>query len=182
MNFIFGIIVLALFIIAVRVIWATVLQTIAFLKTGIQVLRQRWAQRSARLSGLSAPVVTPCLPHPVDWDMMADSLRHEIHQRNTGFRREADRLDAQLQAKLKIMELFKADIQIAKLEQELLKIKPAVVLQEPVEGKKRRRSKPQSAVVGEDIAAPTPPQVQQLRAALKGGKVLVDSSTGNVHH
>jgi hypothetical protein len=127
MNFIFGIIVLALFIIAVRVIWATVLQTIAFLKSGLQVLRQRRAQRSARLSALSAPVVMPYLPHPDDWDMMADSLRHEIHQRNTGFRREADRLDAQLQAKLKTMELFKADIQIAKLEQELLKIKPAVV-------------------------------------------------------
>jgi hypothetical protein len=183
MNFIFGIIVLALFIIAVRVIWATVLQTIAFLKSGLQVLRQRRAQRSARLSALSAPVVMPYLPHPVDWDMMADSLRHEIHRRNTGFSREADRLDAQLQAKLKTMELFKADIQIAKLEQELLKIKPAVVLQAPEAGKKRRRSKPQSAVVGEDIATtPTPPQVQQLRAALKGGKVLVDTSTGNVHH
>ena len=182
MNFIFGIIVLALFIIAVRVIWATVLQTIAFLKSGLQVLRQRRAQRSARLSALSAPVVMPYLPHPVDWDMMADSLRHEIHRRNTGFRREADRLDAQLQTKLKTIDLIEADIQIAKLERELQKIKPAVVLQEPVEGKKRRRSKPQPAVAGEDIAASIPPQVQQLRAALKGGNESVATSTGSVRH
>lgn len=185
MNFIFGIIILALFILAVRVIWATLLQTIAFLKSGLQVLRQRRAKRSARLSALSAPVVMPYLSHPVDWDMMADSLRHEIHRRNTGLGGEVDRLDAQLQAKLKTMELFKADIQIAKLEQELLKIKPAVVLQGPEAGKKRRRSKSQSALVGEDMAVTTPPQVQQLRAALKGCKVLLnasDASTGNVHH
>ena len=107
MNFIFGIIILALFILAVRVIWATLLQTIAFLKSGLQVLRQRRAQRSARLSALSAPVVMPYLSHPVDWDMMADSLRHEIHRRNAGLGGEVDRLDAQLQAKLKTMELIK---------------------------------------------------------------------------
>ena len=182
MNFIFGIIVLALFIIAVRVIWATVLQTIAILKSGLQVLRQRMAQRPARASAPSVPAVIPCLPHPVDWDMMADSLRHEIHRRNTGFSREIDRLDVQLQAKLKTMELFKADIQIAKLELELQKIKPAVVLQEAVAGKKRRRSKPDPSRVVEDIPSTTPAHVQQLRAALKGGNVDADASTGSVRH
>jgi hypothetical protein len=183
MNFIFGIIVLALFIIAVRVIWATVLQTFAFLKSGLQVLRQRRAQRSARLSALSAPVVMPYLPHPVDWDMMADSLRHEIHRRNAGLGGEVDRLDAQLQAKLKTMELFKVDIQIARLEQELLKIKPAVVLQEPAAGKKRRRSKQEPSRVAKNMSSITPsPQVQQLRAALKGGNVDADASTGRVRH
>ena len=183
MNFIFGIIVLALFIIAIRVIWATLLQTIAVLKSGLQVVRQRMAQRSARASAPSAPAVIPCLPHPVDWDRMADSLRHEIHRRNTGSGREVDRLDAQLQAKLKTMELFKADIQIARLEQELLKIKPAVVLQEPAAGKKRRRSKQEPSRVAKDMSSITPsPQVQQLRAALKGGNVDADASTGTVRH
>ena len=182
MIFIFGIILLALFIMAVRVIWATVLQTIAYLKSGLLVLKQLRAQRSARLSVLSSPVVMPCLPHPVDWHYMADNLRQEIHQRNTGFCREAHRLDAQLQVTLKTIELFKADIQLTKLEQELLKIKPAVMLQEPEAVKKRRRSKAQSAVAVEDITATTPAPVQQLRAALKGHKVLVDSPTGNVRH
>ena len=113
---------------------------------------------------------------------MADSLRHEIHRRNTGFSHEAEQLDAQLQAKLKTMELFKVDIQIARLEHELLKIKPAVVLEEPAEGKKRRRSKQEPSRVVEDIRSTTPPQVQQLRAALKGGNVDADASTGSVRH
>ena len=182
MIFIFGIILLALFIMAVRVIWATVLQSIAYLKSGFLVLKQLKAQRSARLSVLSSPVVMPCLPQPVDWHHTADNLRQEIHQRNTGFCREAHRLDAQLQVTLKSIELFKADIQLTKLEQELLKIKPAVMLQEPEAVKKRRRSKSQSAVVEENIVATTPAPVQQLRAALKSHKVLVDSPTGNVRH
>ena len=97
MNFIFGVILLALFIMAVRVIWTTVLQTIVYLKSGLLVLKQLRAQRSARLSVLSTPVVMPCMPHPIDWHHMADNLRQEIHQRNTGFCREAHRLDAQLQ-------------------------------------------------------------------------------------
>ena len=182
MKFIFGVILLALFIMAVRVIWATVLQTIAYLKSGLLVLKQLRAQRSARLSVLSSPVVMPCLPQPVDWHHTADNLRQEIHQRNTGFCREAHRLDAQLQVTLKSIELFKADIQLTKLEQELLKIKPAVMLQKPEAVKNRRRSKSQSAVAVEDITATTPAPVQQLRAALKGNKVLVDSPTGNVRH
>ena len=182
MNFIFGIIVLALFIIAVRVIWATFLQTIAVLKSGRQLLRQRMAQRTSSAFAPLVPAAIPCLPHPVDWDRMADALRHEIHRRNTGLGREVDRLDAQLQAKLKTMELFKADIQIARLEQELLKIKPAVVLQEPAAGKKRRRSKQQPSRVAEDMPSTTPAHVQQLRAALKGGNVDADASTGTLRH
>ena len=183
MNFIFGIIVLAVFIIAVRVIWATLLQTLAVLKSGLQVLRQRRVLRSSSASAPLVPAAIPCLPHPVDWDRMADSLRHEIHRRNTGFSREVDQLDAQLQAKLKTIDLIDADIQIAKLERELLKIKPAVVLQEPVAGKKRKRSKLDPSRVAEDISSTMPsPQVQQLRAALKGGNVDADASTGTVRH
>ena len=182
MNFIFGIIVLAVFIIAVRVIWATLLQTLAVLKSGLQVLRQRRVLRTSSASAPSRPVLIPCLPHPVDWDRMADALHHEIHRRNTGFSREAEQLDAQLQAKLKTIDLIEADIQIAKLERELQKIKPAVVLQEPATGKKRRRSKPDPSMVVEDIPSTTPAHVQQLRAALKGGNVAMDTSTGSVHH
>jgi len=183
MNFIFGIIVLAVFIIAVKVIWATLLQTFAVLKSGLQVLRQRRVLRTSSAFAPLVPAAIPCLPHPVDWDRMADALRHEILQRNTPFSREVDRLDAQLQAKLKTMELFKADIQIARLEQELLKIKPAVVLQEPAAGKKRRRSKLDPSRVKEDISSTMPsPQVQQLRAALKGGNVDADASNGTVRH
>ena len=182
MNFIFGIIVLAVFIIAVRVIWATLLQTLAVLKSGLQVLRQRLAQRTSSASAPSKPVVISCLPPPVDWDRMADSLRHEIHPRNTGFSREAEQLDARLQAKLKTIDLIEADIQIAKLERELQKIKPAVVLQEPAVGKKRRRSKQEPSRVVGDIPSTTPPQVQLLRAALKGGNVDADASTRTVRH
>jgi len=69
---------------------------------------------------------------------------------------------------LKTIELFEADIQIAKLERELLKIKPVAVLPEP-ETKKRRRTKKhtETAVVAES-AAKIPSQVYQLREALKG--------------
>ena len=179
MNFIFGMIVLALFIIAVRVIWTTLLQTFAVLKSAIRLLRLKMAQRSLRSS---APVAMPCLPHNVDWDILADSVRLEIQRRNSVLSREADRLDAQLQAKLKTMELIKADIQIAKLEQELQKVKPAVVLQAPDPGKKRRRSKQQSASVVADIPSKIPPQLQQLRAVLKGGNAAEDASTGSVRH
>jgi len=107
MNFIFGLIVLAMAIIAMRVIWATLWQALAFLKLAIPLIKLKMAQRSSRAS---SPVVLPCLPHPVDWEIMADSVRVEIQRRNTRLGREADRLEAQLQAKLKTLELIKADI------------------------------------------------------------------------
>ena len=97
MNFIFGLIVLAMAIIAMRVIWATLWQALAVLKSASQLIKLKMAQRSSRAS---APVVLPCLPHPVDWELMADSVRVEIQRRNTGVGREVDRLEAQLQAKI----------------------------------------------------------------------------------
>ncbi len=166
MNFIFGIIILALFILAVRVIWATSLQTIGFLKSGIQLLSLKLAQRSSRSE---SAVVQPCLPADAHWEIMADTVRREIHQRNTGLGDEVDRLDRQLQARLKTIELIKVNIQIAKLEQELLKVKPAMAMQEPAAGKKRRRLKQPPSDAVEDIPSTTPSQVHQLRAALKGG-------------
>jgi hypothetical protein len=170
MNLIFGVIILAMFILALRVIWATCLQLLAVLKTAMVVIHRYRAQRNARIS---IPVIMPRISHEVDWEVMSDKLRREIQQRNTGINRETERLEAQLQAKLKTIEIFEADIQIAKLERELIKIKPVAVLPEP-EVKKRRRTKKQSeAILVQDIASKVPPQVYQLREALKGSGLSV---------
>ncbi len=179
MNFIFGLIVLAMAIIAMRVIWATLWQILAVLKSASQLIKLKMAQRSLRAS---VPVVLPCLPHPVDWELMADGVRVEIQRRNTGVGREVDRLEAQLQAKLKTLELIKADIQIAKLEQELQKVKPAVMLPASDSGKKRKRTKASEPVIPAASTAIVPPQVQQLRAALKGGNGCLNQSNGLVRH
>ncbi|PPD46930.1 MAG: hypothetical protein CTY16_08300 [Methylobacter sp.] len=176
MNFIFGLIVLALTIIAVRVIWATLWQIFAVLTSMIRRIQLKMAQRN--LKSIS-PVTMSCLPAQADWDIMAESVRYEIQRRNTGLDREANRLDAQLQAKLKTLELIKADIQIAKLEQELQKVRPVVVVPE---AKKRKSTKSsESAVVEQNLSA-VPHQVHQLRAALKGSAVKVDNASGIVRH
>ena len=52
MNVIFGIILVALLILAVRVIWATGLQLIAVMKAGIALFKQQWTIRSL-------PTLTP---------------------------------------------------------------------------------------------------------------------------
>lgn len=176
MNFIFGLIVLALTIIAVRVIWATLWQTLTVLKSAIRRIQLKMAQRN--LKSIS-PVTMPCLPAQADWNIMAESVRYEIQRRNTGLDREANRLDAQLQAKLKTLELIKADIQIAKLEQELQKVRPVVVVPE---AKKRKRTKASEPVVSGENVSNVPHQVHQLRAALKGGAVKVDNANGIVRH
>lgn len=178
MNFIFGLIVLALTIIAVRVIWATLWQTFAVLTSMIRRVKLKMAQRNLKSV---TPMALPCLPAQADWDMMADSVRYEIQRRNTGLDREANRLDAQLQAKLKTLELIKADIQIAKLEQELQKVRPAVLVQVP-EAKKRKRTKASEPLVSGENVSNVPHQVHQLRAALKGGTVKVDNASGIVRH
>ena len=180
MNFIFGVIILALFILAVRVIWATLLQILAVLKSAQQQIRLRRAQHSARAT---VPVLVPRFTPDHEWDIMADSVRREIQQRNSGFNREANRLDAELQVKNKTMELIKADIQIAKLELELQKVKPAVVLLEADSGQKRKRSKKAVATTFDENAAKTPHPVHQLRSALKPGAAPVVISTNeNARH
>ncbi|MCK9608853.1 MAG: hypothetical protein M0R33_20630 [Methylomonas sp.] len=164
MNFIFGIILLAMFILALRVIWATALQMLGALKHTAQTFHRYRAQRLARHR---LPVIMPRNREDLDWLAISDSVRQEIQTRNHGFNREAVRLEAQLQAKLKTIEIYEADIQIAKLERELLKIKPVIESPEP-EVKKSRRSKKQSAAVANVVAQKVPHQVSQLRAALKG--------------
>lgn len=164
MNFIFGIIILAMFILALRVIWATALQLLSALKHAAQMFHRYRAQRLARNR---LPVVMPQIRHEVDWLAMSDSVRQEIQTRNHGVNREAVRLEAQLQAKLKTIEIYEADIQIAKLERELLKIKPVIDSPEP-EVKKTRLSKKQSVAVTETTTKNTKHPVSQLRAALKG--------------
>ena len=165
MNFIFGAILLAMFILALRVIWATAVQLLNALKNAVQTFHRYRTQRLAR-NQLS--VIMPTIRHEMDWLAMSDSVRQEIHSRNRETNRELDRLELQYQAKQKTIKLYEADIEIAKLERELLKIKPVIVADE-AEVKPRRRSKKAtiSAMV-DDKSAKTAQQVFQLREALKG--------------
>ena len=165
MNFIFGIILLAMFILALRVIWATALQLLSALKHASQTIHHYPAQRLARNR---LPVIMPSIRHEVDWLAMSESVRQEIQSRNSETNRELERLELQYQAKQKTIKLYEADIEIAKLERDLLKIKPTIVSAE-IEAKSRRRSKKvgDSALV-DDKSAKTAQQVFQLREALKG--------------
>jgi biopolymer transport protein ExbB/TolQ len=165
MNFIFGIILLAMFIIALRVLWATAWQLLSALKQAYRAFYHYRAQRSARNR---LPVVMPQIRHEVDWLAMSESVRQEIQSRNRETNRELDRLELQYQAKQKTIKLYEADIEIAKLERELLKIKPTIVSAE-TEAKPRRRSKKVGeSVLVNDKTTKTAQQVFQLREALKG--------------
>jgi len=175
MNFIFGVILLAMFILALRVIWATALQLLSALKHTIQTFHRYRAQRLARHR---LPVIMPRSREDMDWLAISDSVRQEIQTRNHGVNREAVRLEGQLQAKLKTIEIYEADIQIAKLERELLKIKPVIESPQP-EVKKTRRSKKQSLAGVETQKVPH--QVSQLRAALKGNGLSVPVSESVRH-
>jgi hypothetical protein len=169
MNFIFGIIILAVFILALRVILATCLQLLAMLKSGKAAINRYRAQQSAKRS---LSVIMPRMNHDVDWLAMSDSVRQEIHSRNAGSNRQVDRLDVELQVKTKTMELIKADIQIAKLLQELEKVRPTVVLQDVDSGKRTKRSKKATSLTEGDSNKSSHP-VHQLRTALKPGNVQV---------
>jgi len=169
MNYIFGIILLAMFILALRVIWATCLQLLAMLKISIVAISRYRAQRSSKRS---LPVIMPRISHDVDWLAMSESVRQEIHSRNALPNRQVDRLDVELQVKTKTMELIKADIQIAKLQQELEKVRPTVVFQDVDSGKRTKRSKKTTAVMDGDLNK-SPHPVHQLRTALKPGNVQV---------
>jgi len=177
MNFIFGVILLAMFILALRILWATACHLLSALKQTAQVLHRYRAQRLARHR---LPVIRPQIRHEVDWLAMSESVRQEIQTRNHAVNREAVRLEAQLQAKLKTIEIYEADIQIAKLERELLKIKPVIESPEP-EVKKSRRSKKQSVAVAGVETQKVPHQVSQLRAALKGNGLSVRVSESVRH-
>ncbi|WP_020482873.1 hypothetical protein [Methylomonas sp. MK1] len=169
MNFIFGVILLAMFILALRVIWATALQLLSALKHVSQTFHRYRAQRLARNR---LPVIMSSIRHEVDWLAMSDSVRQEIHSRNAGSNRQVDRLDVELQVKTKTMELIKADIQIAKLQLELEKVRPMAALGEPKAGKPTKRSKKASTVMDDDLSKSSHP-VRQLRTALKSGNGLV---------
>jgi hypothetical protein len=179
MNFIFGIIILAMFILALRVIWATGMQLLAMLKSGMAAINHYLAQRAANRR---VPVIMPQIRHEVDWEVMADTVRKEIQQRNSGLNRETERLDVVLQVKTKTMELIKADIQIAKLELELQKIRPAQA--EPVanSGKKRKRTKVVESVDTDDLSSRTPHPVHQLRSALKTGGLNATVANDSARH
>ncbi|WP_445366698.1 hypothetical protein ACH5Y9_15260 [Methylomonas sp. BW4-1] len=173
MNFIFGIILLAMFILALRVIWATALQLLNELKYVTQTFNRYRAQRLARHR---LPVIMPQIRHEMDWVAMSDSVRQEIQSRNRETNRDLERLELQYQAKQKTIKLYEADIEIAKLERELLKIKPTIISAE-TEAKPRRRSKKvgESGLVN-DKTTKTAQQVFQLREALKGNANALPAS------
>lgn len=165
MNVIFGIILLAMLILAFRVIWATAWQLLSALKHTAQAFYHYRAQRSARNR---LPVVMPQIRHEVDWLAMSESVRQEIQSRNAGSNRQIDRLDLELQVKTKTMELIKADIQLAKLQLELEKVRPTVVLDASKAGKPTKRSKKTALLMEGDLSKSSHP-VRQLRTALKSG-------------
>lgn len=171
MHFIFGIILLAMFILALRVIWATALQLLSALKHVAQTFHRHRAQRLARHR---LPVIMPQIRHEVDWLAMSDSVRQEIQSRNRETNRELERLDLEYQAKQKTIKLYEADIEIAKLERELLKIKPVMVTNEAEVKPRRRSKKAPISVMVEDKSAKTTLQVFQLREALKGNVLPVN--------
>ena len=179
MNLIFGVIILAMFILALRVIWATCLQLLVMLKIGIAAMNRYRMQRNARAA---IPVFMPRISHEVDWEVMSDTVRKEIQQRNSGIGREAARLDVELQVKTKTMELIKADIQIAKLEVELQKIRPVAVLQVSDSGKKRKRSKSADPAIKDEALSKSSHPVHQLRSALKTSNVPVVSTNDGARH
>jgi hypothetical protein len=163
MNFIFGIIIMAMFILALRVIWATAFQLLVIVKNGLSAIRRHTAGRSARKA---VPVILPRISQAVDWEAMSETVRREIQRRNSSSGNELDRLELQYQAKQKTIKLYEAEIEIAKLERELHKIKPVAVTEPEV--KKRRKAKTQPAqAVTEDPSSKTAQQVFQLREALK---------------
>ncbi|WP_427551030.1 hypothetical protein ACQE3D_17360 [Methylomonas sp. MS20] len=165
MNFIFGIILLAMFILALRVIWVTALQLLGALKHTTQTFHRYRAQR---LASKRLPVIMPRSREDMDWLVISDSVRQEIHSRNRETNRELERLELQYQAKQKTIKLYEADIEIAKLERELFKIKPMTVAVE-IEPKPRRRTKKASGpAMVDNKSAKTAQQVFQLREALKG--------------
>jgi biopolymer transport protein ExbB/TolQ len=165
MNFIFGIIIMAMFILALRVIWATAFQLLVIVKNGLSAIRRHTAGRSA---GKAVPVIMPRISQEVDWEAMSETVRREIQRRNSGSGNELDRLELQYQAKQKTIKLYEAEIEIAKLERELHKIKPVGVSPEP-EVKKRRKAKTQPVQAAtDDPSSKTAQQVFQLREALKG--------------
>lgn len=178
MNFIFGIILLAMFILALRVIWATAWQLLSALKQAYRAFYHSRAQRSARNR---LPVVMPQIRHEVDWLALSESVRQEIQSRNAGSNRHVDRLDLELQVKTKTMELIKADIQLAKLQLELEKVRPTVVLDASKAGKRTKRSKKTALEMEGDVTKSSHP-VHQLRTALKPGTVPIISANELARH
>ncbi|NOV29342.1 hypothetical protein [Methylomonas sp. ZR1] len=165
MNFIFGIIILAMFIIALRVLWATALQIFSTLKHVTQAFHRYRMQRLARNR---LPVIMPRSREDLDWLAISDSVRQEIQSRNRETNRELEQLELQYQAKQKTIKLYEADIEITKLERELLKIKPTIVSAETETKPRRRSKKVGESALANDKTTKTAQQVFQLREALKG--------------
>ncbi|MBS3953602.1 MAG: hypothetical protein KGZ88_11700 [Methylomicrobium sp.] len=123
----------------------------------------------------------PQIRHEVDWLAMSESVRQGIQSRNAGSNRHVDRLDLELQVKTKTMELIKADIQMAKLQLELEKVRPTVVLDASKAGKRTKRSKKTALLMEGDLSKSSHP-VRQLRTALKSGNGRVIQANELARH
>jgi hypothetical protein len=117
----------------------------------------------------------------MDWLAISDSVRQEIQSRNAGSNRQVDRLEVELQVKTKTMELIKADIQLAKLQLELEKVRPTMVLDESKAGKRTKRSKKTASLMEDGLSKSSHP-VRQLRSALKSGNGLVIQTNELARH
>ena len=170
MNFLFGLILIALVIMAIKVVYHTLRTMIGTAGKLLSFLAKTLAERPRR--GTAArEVYMPISSQDRNWEAMARDVRREIQRRNATVSAEEERLDAQLKARMKTIELLKVNIQIAKLEQELQKVKPQAPVPAETSIKRRRRSKTQDQSGREtDEGKPlgTPPQIQALRDALRG--------------
>ncbi|OAI13190.1 hypothetical protein A1507_17635 [Methylomonas koyamae] len=160
MHFILGTIILALFILAIRVIWHT-------LKSARLWFSQHWALwQSARLRQASAmPALLPgrftaqnSLP-ATDWGTLSQTVRQGILERNNRPTYRLEALDIELQFKQKTQAILLAEIEIAKLQRSLAETQ--ALLAKPA--KKRRNNQ-----TGAPAKRPNP--ATQLRKALGSDK------------
>lgn len=169
MHLIIGTILLALFILAIRVIWHTV-------KTARFWFSQHGAfWQSQRLAN---PSVRPALPArftaqnarpAADWEDLSQTIRASLLERNHSHAYRLEKLDVDLQVRLKTQAIMQADIEIAELQRRLAEAQ--ALLNQPV--KKRRKS---DAALAAPVKKPNP--AAGLRKALQGEK----STTGSIVH
>ncbi|WP_256360326.1 hypothetical protein [Methylomonas koyamae] len=168
MHFILGTIILALFILAIRVIWHT-------LKSARLWFSQHWALwQTARLRQAS---VMPALLPPrftaqnslpaTDWETLSQTVRQGILERNNRPTYRLETLDIELQVKQKTQAIMLADIEIAKLQLSLAQAQE--LLAQPA--KKRRKTQV-------EVPAKRPNPASELRKALGSGK---EGSRSAVH-
>lgn len=166
MHVVFGIIILALLILAVRVIWHTLKTTWLWLsqwRAHFQRVRFRNSEKIALPARFTRQ---PALPSP-DWDDMSQLVRQSLLERNHHPTYRLDALDIDLQVKLKTQAILQAEIEITQLQRTLAEAQQ--LLAQPVK-KRRNQALP--------LPAKKPNPAAGLRKALQGDK---SASTSHVH-